>query len=335
MPFAQCFKRCLLFAALCVFFFLMGGNAHWRTAVPAQAQEISTISEIKAVPFIVAKGEGMAEIAKRLGEKGLIKSAFGFKIYALVTGTASRFKPGAYLIPVTARGKDIANLFVAGIPRATVTIPEGATVVDIDRIFAKAGVTKAGELIEYNGKQKQTLEGFLFPDTYTFSGGTPIADVVATMRANFEKKISPLTAHMKESERYALVIFASLIEKEARYAKDRAAVASVIHERLTLGMPLQIDAANVYVKCKGAYLTCPSADRMLTKADLTLDGPYNTYTRAGLPTAPIANAGLDAFRAALAPKGTVNLYYISNPATGRLIFAETLEEHNENRQKYH
>lgn len=282
---------------------------------------------------MVASGEGMADIAKRLEAQGLIKSAFGFKIYALVTGTASRFKPGAYLIPVTARGKDIAQLFVVGTPAVKVTIPEGATVADIDRMLAKAGVTKTGELIEYNEKQKQTLEGFLFPDTYTFSGGSSAAKVVRVMRVNFDRNIGPLTMHMKESERYAALISASLIEKEARYAKDRAAVASVIHERLALGMPLQLDAANVYVKCKGAYLTCPN--RILAKADLAMDGPYNTYTRAGLPVAPIANPGLDAFRAALAPKDTANLYYISNPLTGKLIFAETLEEHNENRQKYH
>ena len=304
-------------------------------AVPAFADSVSAAPKIQTVPFVVAKGEGMADIAKRLEAQGLIKSAFGFKIYALVTGTASRFKPGAYLIPVTARGKDIAQLFVLGTRAVKVTIPEGATVVDIDQMLAKAGVTGAGELIEYNGKQKQTLEGFLFPDTYTFSGGMSAAEIVRVMQANFDKKTSLLTVHMKESERYAVLIFASLIEKEARYAKDRAAVASVIHERLTLGMPLQLDAANVYVKCKGAYLTGPSATRTLTKADLALDGPYNTYTRVGLPVAPIATPGLLAFRAALAPKGTANLYYISNPLTGRLIFAETLEEHNENRQKYH
>ena len=316
-------------------------------AVPAFADSISKAQaqvpvgakvpagEIQAVSFVVAKGEGMAGIAKRLEAQGLIKSAFGFKIYALVTGTASRFKPGAYLIPVTARGKDIAQLFVAGTPAVKVIVPEGATVVDIDRILAKAGVTKAGGLIEYNEKQKQTLEGFLFPDTYTFSGGMSARDVVRVMQANFDKKTGPLTAHMKDSERYAVLILASLIEKEARYAKDRMAVASVIHERLILGMSLQLDAANVYVKCKGAYLSCPSANRMLTKVDLALDGPYNTYTRAGLPVTPIANPGLDAFRAALTPKGTANLYYISNPTTGKLIFAETLEEHNENRQKYH
>ena len=289
----------------------------------------------KTVSFIVTRGEGMADIARNLEEKGLIKSAFGFKIYSLITGAASRFKPGVYHIPVVSRGKDIVKLLVAGNPAIKVTIPEGATIVDIDAMLTASGVIANGELIEYNGKQEKTLEGFLFPDTYTFSGGTPAKDVVRVMQAHFEKVIGPLTANLSAAEKAKALIVASLIEKEARYPKDRIAVASVIYERLKIGMPLQLDAANVYVKCNGAYLTCREEDRVLTKADLALLGPYNTYAHEGLPVAPIANPGVDAFRAALAPKSTDNLYYISNPLTGRLIFAETLEEHNENRQKYH
>ena len=100
----------------------------------------------------------MADIAKRLEEKGLIKSAFGFKIYSLITGSAGKFKPGVYNVPVTARGKDIVKLLVVGNPAIKVTIPEGATVADIDHILTNAGVLLVGELIEYNGKQEKTLE---------------------------------------------------------------------------------------------------------------------------------------------------------------------------------
>ena len=332
MPFAHFFERRLPVAALCVFFFLLGGFH----AVRAEAVEVISTAEVpKTVSFTVAKGEGMADIARNLEEKGLIKSAFGFKIYSLITGAASRFKPGIYEIPVVSRGKDIVKLLVAGNPRIKVTIPEGATVADIDAILAAKGVVAAGELIEWNRVQPKTLEGYLFPDTYMFSAGTRAGDVASVMRAHFDTVIGPLAAQLSSAEREKTLIIASLVEKEARYPKDRQAVAGVIYERLKIGMPLQLDAANVYVKCKGAYLTCREADRILTKADLAIDGPYNTYMRGGLPVAPIANPGAAAFRAAVAPKSTDNLYYISNPKTGRLIFAETLEEHNENRQKYH
>lgn len=319
-----------------MFFFLLGGFASWRTAVLVQAEEIITAQEAaKTVQFTVAKGEGMADIARHLEQKGLIKSAFGFKIYSLVTGAAARFKPGVYEVPVISRGKDIVKLLIAGNPRIKVTVPEGATLADIDAILAAKGVIAVGELITWNKAQPKTFEGYLFPDTYTFSAGTKPGDVVAVMRAHFDTVIGPLAARLSVAEREKMVVIASLVEKEARYPKDRQAVAGVIYERLKIGMPLQLDAANVYVKCGGAYLTCRADLRDLTKADLALDGPYNTYMRSGLPTAPIANPGADAFRAAIAPKSTNDLYYISNPKTGQLIFSETLEEHNENRQKYH
>lgn len=315
-----------------MFFFLLGGFHVVRIAV---TDTLSAPHDMQTVPFTVAKGEGMAEIAARLEQKGLIKSAFGFKIYSLITGSASQFKPGVYRIPTTVRGKDVVQILVAGNPKVRVMIPEGATLADIDVMLADRGIITRGELIEYNGKQKESLEGFLFPDTYTFSAGTLPADVVAVMRAHFDTVIGPLSARMSPDDVRKTLIIASLIEKEAQHLKDMSAVASVIYKRLAIGMPLQLDAANVYVKCNGAYLTCPAHDRVLTKADLALDGPYNTYMRGGLPIGPIANPGADAFRAAINPKRTAHLYYISNPKTGRLIFAETLEEHNENRQKYH
>lgn len=315
-----------------MFFFLFGGFHAVRAETSAA---ISVADEARTVPFTVAKGEGVAEIARNLEQKGLIKSAFGFKIYSLITGSAGKFKPGVYRVPVTVRGKDVVKLLVAGNPKVTVTIPEGATVADIDALFADKGVIARGELIEYNGKQEKSLEGYLFPDTYTFAAGTPAEDVARVMRAHFETVIGPLAHALSADGRAKALVIASLVEKEARYPKDRAAVASVIYERLKIGMPLQLDAANVYVKCGGAYITCPANLRELTKADLAEDNPYNTYVRGGLPAGPIANPGADAFRAAIAPKSTAHLYYISNPKTGKLIFAETLEEHNENRQKYH
>lgn len=315
-----------------MFFFLLGG---FHAARVEATETISVVQGEKTVRFTVAKGEGMSDIAVHLEQKGLIKSAFGFKIYSLITGSARKFKPGVYKVPVTARGKDIVKLLIAGQSAIRVTIPEGATVSDIDSMLAAEGIITTGELIEYNGKQEKPLEGYLFPDTYTFSSATSAEDIVRVMRANFDKNIGPLAAHLSDIDKAKVLIIASLVEKEARYPKDRSSVASVIRERLKIGMPLQLDAANVYVKCKGAYLTCSSENRTLTKADLAVDGPYNTYLRGGLPVAPIANPGVAAFTAAIAPKSTTNLYYISNPKTGKLIFSETLEEHNENRQKYH
>ncbi len=289
----------------------------------------------EAVPFVVSRGDGLKEIAGRLKGEGLIKSKIGFTIYSLITGAATGFKPGTYSLAKSMGVSALARTLEAGIPAITVTIKEGMTLVDISRIMADKGITRPGELEEYDRGQDPSLEGYLFPDTYTFSAGTSAASVVAVMRKNFDRYVGPLLVGLTEAEIRKTVILASLVEKEALYPHDRLLAAGVFVHRLAIGMPLQVDAANIYVKCKGAYITCPSEDRELTKADLAAESPYNLYLHAGLPPGPIANAGKDAFVSALHPERTRDLYYISNPLNGKLIFAETLEGHNKNRAKYH
>ena len=327
MPSDPRFKRCLLGTALILFTVLGAGSFVLLRPVNPDA--------LGHVPFAVSRGEGITEIAGQLEEKGLIKSAIGFTLYALIRGSATGFKPGAYSLSPVMSGPAIARTLEAGAPAITVTLPEGSTLVDMDRILASKGVIGAGDLIEYDRKNGSSLEGFLFPDTYIFSGGTKVGDVVHELVGNFEKNIGPLLSGMGEEERVRIATIASLIEKEALYPHDRLMVSGVIAHRLSIGMRLQLDAANVYVKCGGAYVTCPAKERRLSTADLGLKSPYNLYLNAGLPPGPIASAGKDAFAAAIRPKKTVNLYYISNPATGRLIFAETLDGHNANRGKYH
>ena len=229
----------------------------------------------------------------------------------------------------------LARTLEAGMPAITVTIREGMTLVDIGRALADAGILLPLELEEYDRSRGISLEGYLFPDTYTFSGGISAASVVAVMRENFEKNAGPLLAGLGEAEARKAVILASLVEKEALYPHDRLLAAGVFAHRLAIGMPLQVDAANIYVKCEGAYVSCPSGERELSRADLAAESPYNLYLHRGLPPGPIANPGKDALIAALNPERTEDLYYISNPKNGKLIFAETLEGHNENRAKYH
>ena len=216
-----------------------------------------------------------------------------------------------------------------------VVIKEGATVVDIDRIMAAAGIIRPGELIDYNSRQDVSLEGFLFPDTYGFAAGSLPETVARVMKENFDAHIGPLVVGRLKSEWYGDLVIASLVEKEAVRPRDQALAAGVIRRRLRLGMPIQIDAALVYAKCNGAYMTCSAAERLLTRADLAIASPYNNYLRAGLPPAPIANPGLAAFTAVANAEKSSYLYYISDPKTGNLIFASTLDEHNNNRKKYH
>ncbi len=313
--------------ALGLFFVFLAGG--FLLLAPADS------ARTEAVPFAVSRGDGIKEIAGRLKGEGLIKSTIGFTIYSLITGAATGFKPGSYSLAKSMGVPALARTLEAGIPAITVTIREGMTLVDIGRALADAGILRPLELEEYDRSRNPSLEGYLFPDTYTFSGGISAASVVVAMRENFDKNVGPLLTGLSEADVRKAVILASLVEKEALYPHDRLLAAGVFVHRLAIGMPLQVDAANIYAKCKGAYMTCPRDDRELTKADLAAESPYNLYLHAGLPPGPIANAGKDAFEAALHPERTKDLYYISNPKTGKLIFAETLEGHNENRAKYH
>ncbi len=284
---------------------------------------------------MIARGEGVHEIAAHLKNQGLIKSSFGFTLYSLITGAAVRFKPGAYSLAPSTASYRIAAVLTQGSPAVTVVIPEGATLVDIDRMLAAAGISKPEQLIEYNRRQLISLEGFLFPDTYKFFAGSSAESIAGVMKQNFDAHSGVLVAARPRDAWYADLIIASLVEKEAVRPVDRALVAGVIQRRLLLKMPIQIDAAIVYGKCAGAYMTCPDHERVLTRDDLVADGPYNTYRRLGLPPSPIANAGMDAFIAVVNAKKSPYLYYISDPKTGNLIFASTLDEHNNNRKKYH
>lgn len=167
---------------------------------------------------------------------------------------------------------------------------------------------------------------FFFPDTYNFAPASNLERIIGKFLSNFDDKVSEVD--------YQDLIMASLIEKEALHPQDRLLVAGVLKRRLEIGMPLQVDATVVYAKCQGAFVSCDAETRRLSKQDLKMKSPYNTYTNRDLPPAPIANPGKEAIVAARNPQPSKFLYYISNPKTGRIVFAQTLDEHNENRFKY-
>jgi len=122
-----------------------------------------------------------------------------------------------------------------------------------------------------------------------------------------------------------VVTIASLIEREGKMDEDRPLIASVIYNRLRLGMPLEVDASIEYV--------FPEHHDVITKLDLQIDSPYNTYRHTGLPPTPIANPGKASLDAAFRPAKTQYLYYVAKP-DGHSVFAKTLQEHNANVARY-
>lgn len=299
------------------------------------------------VKIRVDRGDGLTEIAEKLKESGLITSIGFFKIYSFLTGAAHRFQPGIYTFTDTDTFLKIIRALKNPPQQVQVVVTEGLTMRDIDEKVTEAGILKKGELIAYlnsnafnevrrkywfasTGETKRSIEGFLFPDTYKFSPGSTAAVVAIAMLDNFQLKAAPLLSG--KSNWYTIIILASLLEKEVSLNADRAIVSGILHKRLARNMLLQVDATVTYLKCGGEYAVC--AFRQLQKSDFKIDSPYNSYLYKGLPPTPIANPGLEALRAALAPKASPYLFYLSDPKTGATIFARDLDEQSRNRFRY-
>ena len=172
------------------------------------------------------------------------------------------------------------------------------------------------------------LEGYLFPDTYEIFFEEGIEDIVRRMLDNFDRK---LTLELKEeiaSQKksiFEIVTMASLIEKEVRTIEDKKIVSGILWKRLKSRMPLQVDATISYIT--GRKTT------EITKEELKINSPYNTYKYKGLPLGPICNPGLESIKAAIYPKQSEYWFYLSTPE-GETIFSKTLREHNEAITKY-
>ncbi len=286
---------------------------------------------LSPVIFQVSPGDGFRTIADNLYAAGLIHSPISFDLFSIVDGRAFTLKPGLYkLYPSMDAAQIIAALSGSGAGEAMVTIPEGSNIFDVDRILSNALVIRPGALI--NLTSTQNLEGRLFPDTYQFYTNENVADVVAEMTENFNAKAGPLLAEDPANASRNLII-ASIVQEEVPDQADQELVAGIILKRLADNMPLDIDATVCYAK----LLTNPTSTGQacsLTALDFKIDSPYNTYLNRGLPPAPIGNPGTIAITAALHPQSSPYLYYLTDPATGKTIFAKTLDEQNQNRVKY-
>jgi len=212
-------------------------------------------------------------------------------------------------------------------PDVTVTIPEGSTVYDIDRILAEKGVLPRGQFIA----AAQGYEGELFPDTYNFYLDATATSVIQKCLDTFGAKAQPLLAADPHGEQD--LIIASMVQKEVASSTDMAIVAGILEKRLAAGMFLNVDATICYAK-QVAAPTSTQGCYPLTAADLKLASPYNTYLHTGLPPTPIGNPGVAAIEATLHPATSSYWYYLSDSKTGETIYAKTLDEQLANQKKY-
>lgn len=282
----------------------------------------------------VPVGASFSQVADSLAAKDIVRAAPLFKLYARSTGDAGRIKPGTYAFREGTGWKTVLHSLVTGdVLTDRIVIPEGWNLAGIAaRIAAVTEVPEDSILTMLTdtalatrlGVPGPTLEGYLYPATYTFPIGIPldtiIGRMVATYRAAWTPERQARADSMGMSEREVMTL-ASIVEKEARIASEMQTIAAVYHNRLRIGMPLQADPTVQYAL--GVH-----RERLLYAAiDSVADNPYNTYRNRGLPPGPIASPSVRAVDAVLAPDSARYLYFVARP-DGSHVFTRSLAEHN-------
>jgi UPF0755 protein len=296
-------------------------------------------TEGEPVVVEVAEGMGASSVADLLEDRGVIRSAFAFRVTARFDERANQIKPGTYELQVGMSHDEILELLSTGpAPPDTfrVTIPEGLTVDQTLQRFADApgspftveeletalqGVPLPAWVPADLPEDAEPFEGLLFPETYEFRTDTDAQAILTRLVAQTEQILDQITPP-EGLDRYDVLIIGSLIEREARLRDEQRTISAVMHNRLAADMALQIDATVLYAL--GEH-----RDRVLY-ADLEVDSLWNTYRYPGLPPTPISGAGRAALEAAADPTDEDYLYYVViDPETGEHGFSRTLDEHNQ------
>ncbi len=279
--------------------------------------------------FVISPGTGVRTISQQLYTQGLIRNDFIFLLVVKKLGIEGSIQAGTYSLSPSMNAEEIAKTLTVGKNDIRVTIPEGKRAEEVAEIIVEKIPSIHFEEVKI---KLVAYEGYLFPDTYYFNNATTLDTIVKTLTSHFDSKFATLSPSTTNVTKEKLVTIASLIEREARHAEDRPLIASVIYNRLSIGMKLDIDATVQYALGYNFYQKT-WWKKGLTNADLQVDSPYNTYTNPGLPPGPIANPGLASLDAALNPAETDYLFYIADKQ-GVNRYARTLDEHNENIQRY-
>ncbi len=304
------------------------------------------------VTFSVKPGETALQIAKRLQEAGLVRNAGSFRALLRVQGVDKNLEAGEYKLRRNMTPREIMAVLQKGRPpTVTVTIPEGRRGEEIVDLLVAEGLANRDALLnliqsggDFNHPfladrpiGRQSLEGYLFPDTYEFRREASARDIIDTLLKNFDRRFTP---EMRRAAAQAglnvdqVVILASIVEREAVLARERPMIASVYLNRLEQGIKLDADPTIQYAM--GYDPATRTWWRALLLDDLQFKSPYNTYLNPGLPPGPICNPGLASLQAVIEPAQTNYLYFVANSVAGdgSHVFAATWEEHLQNIARY-
>jgi UPF0755 protein len=293
----------------------------------------------------IPSGTRGSKVSELLVNNGVIAHRWTFDLLRLL-GRPRRqsLKAGEYFFDRPLTPVQVYSKVVKGdVYLVPVVIPEGSDRFDMARIYSEQLGVDPGSFLAATASalpirdldpEAPSLEGYLFPDTYRFPRHTTAATAVARMLVRFRQVIAakfPASVTQSSEKLHQEITLASLVEKETPSAAERPEVAGVFLRRLERDLPLQCDPTVVYAARLDNRPRTPEGG--ITKQDLTLDSPYNTYRRQGVPPGPICSPGVASIRAAVDPAPGTALYFVSNNHGGH-VFASTLEEHNRNVIRY-
>jgi UPF0755 protein len=295
------------------------------------------------VDFEVRDGQSGGEIVDALHEEGVVRCALVSKWLLRRSGGEGEFRAGTFELTTNMTQDEAFEVLTTPpepIPTVRLTIPEGYRLTQIaERVHETLGIpakafmeavgSRNWSAPPYLPEDAESLEGFLFPETYEFAEGeTRSGDVIRELLDQFVVEAEDLPWDRAEElgvTPYEVVVIASMIEKEAALDEERPLIAGVIYNRLAIPMTLGIDATLLYDD--------PTPDGQLSFSDLEFDTPYNTRINPGLPPTPIASPGRASLEAALAPADTDFLFYVLCGEDGHHEFGKTAAEHEANRIK--
>lgn len=288
----------------------------------------------------ITPGSSVRKVAATLHAQGVLAYPSLFEAYVRARGLSTRIQAGEYEIPGRASQASILDLMVDGsVYLHPITIVEGWTWYEMVRRLSEHPVLvddisahSADEMMGLLGRPGEHPEGRFFPDTYHFARDTPLSRVLRLAMARMDQELARAwearDRELPVQTPYQALVLASIVEKETALASERPAIAGVFSRRLQRRMRLQTDPTVIYG-------LGPAFDGNLRRSDLERDGPYNSYTRAGLPPTPICLPGAEALAAATRPAAGDALYFVATgEADGSHYFSTSLEEHNKAVARY-
>lgn len=294
----------------------------------------------------IKKGSGTSAIAHQLGAAGVIRNANMFRYKARELAVDGKLRSGTYALSTGMPDEVVLDKLQRGpdIVYFTVTIPEGFTAQQIAARFAKQAGVSEDEMLSLatggadlfadrhgylTGARGGSLQGYLFPDTYTIKKGTKPEAIIEMMLDRFDEQIAKVDLSYAKKHGFDLdevLTIASILDREVKVDKEYELVSSVIYNRIRIGMKLQMCSTVVYGLRDG--------HTKLTTEDLTNGHPYNTYCIVGLPPGPMGSPGLRAIRAAAKPADTKYIYFVLTGKDGSQTFASNYADFLKAKAKY-